>query len=159
MTMSPPRDVTTIDRSPLPSSVLSSIDTDGGGSLDPDELKDALKQMGKKATDAEVQKMFGIADPDGTGAIDFEGFCKLIAPMILAKLKAGMISGDSNEDEVRALQCARARARERSVSSRGRRRRGSTRESERASERIACRRRAVVACERASERVRGVTSR
>ena len=51
------------------------IDTDGNGTLDPGEIKNALTMLGEGAvTDDEVREMMAEADSDGDGFISYEEF-------------------------------------------------------------------------------------
>jgi len=50
------------------------LDKDRSGTLDKDEVKEALKHAGKYAGEAQLQQLFEIVDKDKSGHIDFEEF-------------------------------------------------------------------------------------
>jgi hypothetical protein len=56
--------------------VFDKIDLDGGGTIDRNELKTALRtQLGKPAiSESEVNSMMSIADTDGNGSLNFQEF-------------------------------------------------------------------------------------
>ena len=61
------------------------VDTDLGGSIDQNELFDALKAAGKKVSRDTVEHMFHAADEDGNGDIDFSEFADVIKGVKAAK--------------------------------------------------------------------------
>ena len=50
--------------------VFSNIDTDGGGTLDKDEIYEALLQAGVDISEEGVATLFNMIDEDGSGEID-----------------------------------------------------------------------------------------
>jgi len=50
------------------------FDLDGNGTLEPHELKAALKAAGRKATDASVKRCMATLDTNGDGVIDLQEF-------------------------------------------------------------------------------------
>merc|ERR1712072_1384150 len=54
--------------------VFSAADADGSGSLDIDELRALLKQVGIKATEKEFARITKAVDADNSGTVDFEEF-------------------------------------------------------------------------------------
>jgi len=66
------------------------FDTDGGGSIDPKELKAAMVSLGFEAKNQTIYQMISDLDADGSGAIDFKEF--------LDMMTARMSDRDSRED-------------------------------------------------------------
>src|ERR1041384_6329202 len=66
------------------------FDTDGGGSIDPKELKTAMVSLGFEAKNQTIYQMISDLDADGSGAIDFKEF--------LDMMTARMSDRDSRED-------------------------------------------------------------
>ena len=58
--------------------VFDSIDVDGGGTIDKEELRQALRLHGREQTDAQITKMMRIGDEDGDGDIDFDEFVHIM---------------------------------------------------------------------------------
>ena len=54
--------------------VWRSIDIDGGGTLDRDELREVLKKMGKKLTASQLTRTMNEIDGDGSGEVEFHEF-------------------------------------------------------------------------------------
>jgi len=54
--------------------VFRKFDADGGGTLDPDELRVLLDELNVPMTDEELVELFEELDEDGEGGIDFEEF-------------------------------------------------------------------------------------
>ncbi len=54
--------------------VWKSVDIDGGGTLDRDELRQVLKKMGKNLTEEQLDKTMRQVDEDGSGEVEFEEF-------------------------------------------------------------------------------------
>ena len=52
--------------------VFSSIDTDGGGTVDQEEIYEALLQAGVDISEEGVAMLFNMIDEDGSGEIDTE---------------------------------------------------------------------------------------
>jgi Ca2+-binding EF-hand superfamily protein len=55
-------------------SVFYAFDKNGDGQIDRAELKQVFAEMGKHFTDAELQRMIQIADPDKSGTLNYEEF-------------------------------------------------------------------------------------
>mmetsp|Transcript_14046 Transcript_14046/g.12019 ORF Transcript_14046/g.12019 Transcript_14046/m.12019 type:complete len:175 (+) Transcript_14046:97-621(+) len=66
------------------------FDTDGGGSIDPKELKAAMVSLGFEAKNQTIYQMISDLDADGSGAIDFKEF--------LDMMTARMSDKDTRED-------------------------------------------------------------
>lgn len=66
------------------------FDTDGNGTIDPKELKEAMQSLGFEAKNQTIYQMMTDIDKDGTGDIDFEEF--------LDVLTAGIGDTDNKED-------------------------------------------------------------
>eukprot|EP00568_Trieres_chinensis_P006763 CAMPEP_0183296040 /NCGR_PEP_ID=MMETSP0160_2-20130417/3769_1 /TAXON_ID=2839 ORGANISM="Odontella Sinensis, Strain Grunow 1884" /NCGR_SAMPLE_ID=MMETSP0160_2 /ASSEMBLY_ACC=CAM_ASM_000250 /LENGTH=169 /DNA_ID=CAMNT_0025457609 /DNA_START=125 /DNA_END=634 /DNA_ORIENTATION=+ len=66
------------------------FDTDGSGTIDPKELREAMESLGYEAKNQTIYRMISDIDRDGTGEIDFEEF--------LDVMTAKMSNGDSKED-------------------------------------------------------------
>ena len=54
------------------------FDTDGNGTIDPNELKSAMKNLGLEAKNHTVYQMISDIDKNGTGDIDFDEFLDLM---------------------------------------------------------------------------------
>ena len=54
-------------------------DTDGGGSIDAQELRALMASLGQTPSDEELKKMIDAADADGNGTVDFAEFAALMA--------------------------------------------------------------------------------
>ena len=66
------------------------FDTDGNGTIDPKELKEAMQSLGFEAKNQTIYQMISDIDKDGTGDIDFEEFLDLMT--------AGISDTDNKED-------------------------------------------------------------
>jgi len=55
------------------------FDIDGSGTIDRDELRKVLEEMGQKPTEEEIFKMINEIDNSNKGVIDFNDFLKVIA--------------------------------------------------------------------------------
>ena len=49
------------------------FDADGNGTIDKNELRQAMERLGERLTDADLDQMMNEADTDGNGEIDFKG--------------------------------------------------------------------------------------
>jgi len=58
---------------------FKAFDKDGSGTIDKDELKKVLEEMGQKPQDEEIIKMISEVDTQNKGVIDFNDFLKVIA--------------------------------------------------------------------------------
>merc|ERR1712224_19948 len=56
-------------------------DTDKSGFLEAAEFREALPLMGENVPEEEIEERFQKAAVDGSGSIDFEGFCRLVKSM------------------------------------------------------------------------------
>ncbi|KRX03957.1 hypothetical protein PPERSA_12404 [Pseudocohnilembus persalinus] len=66
------------------------FDSDGGGQIDPKELKAAMTSLGFEAKNQTIYQMIADLDADGSGAIEFPEFLSLMTARISDK--------DSKED-------------------------------------------------------------
>ncbi|KLU81384.1 hypothetical protein MAPG_00474 [Magnaporthiopsis poae ATCC 64411] len=55
------------------------FDQDGSGSISPEELRQALRQLGDFYSDEEINDMISHADLDGNGSIDYQEFVQLMS--------------------------------------------------------------------------------
>jgi Ca2+-binding EF-hand superfamily protein len=55
------------------------FDTDGGGSIDIEELGSCLRSLGKNLNEQELSDMIAEYDQENTGVISFDGFLDMIA--------------------------------------------------------------------------------
>ena len=55
-------------------SLFKQADKDGSGSLEKNEVRRLMKQMGKNLSKAEFEVAFSKIDVDGSGAVDFDEF-------------------------------------------------------------------------------------
>ena len=62
---------------------FETFDTDGGGSVDVDELQLALKSLGQYLTKKETQALMLELDKSGDGAMQFEEFVEFLKPKML----------------------------------------------------------------------------
>mmetsp|Transcript_67962 Transcript_67962/g.167875 ORF Transcript_67962/g.167875 Transcript_67962/m.167875 type:complete len:181 (-) Transcript_67962:523-1065(-) len=65
--------------------VFDTFDSDGGGSIDVDELRKALRALGQQMTQQEAEALIQDMDESGEGEIDFMEFVDFIKPKILAQ--------------------------------------------------------------------------
>jgi centrin-1 len=66
------------------------FDTDGGGSIDPKELKEAMNSLGLETKNQTIYQMITDLDSDNSGAIEFKEFLDLMT--------ARMSDRDTKED-------------------------------------------------------------
>lgn len=59
------------------------FDTDGSGTIDPKELKDAMKTLGFESKNQSIYQMISDIDKDGSGSIDFEEFLDMMTAKIV----------------------------------------------------------------------------
>ena len=62
------------------------FDTDGSGTIDDKELRDAMRALGFEANKQEVAKMIADIDKDGSGTIDFEEFLDMMKKKMVINL-------------------------------------------------------------------------
>jgi Ca2+-binding EF-hand superfamily protein len=62
--------------------LFDSLDQDGGGVIDVDELAELFASLGVKVSKDKVKEMFAEVDEDGSGEIDFEEFLVLVAKQV-----------------------------------------------------------------------------
>ena len=62
------------------------FDTDGSGTIDPKELKDAMKTLGFETKNQSIYQMISDIDKDGSGSIDFEEFLDMMTAKIVSML-------------------------------------------------------------------------
>jgi len=65
--------------------VFEQFDSDGGGSIDVDELRMAMKSLGQNLTKAEAEALMLELDTGGDGSIEFSEFVEFIKPKILGQ--------------------------------------------------------------------------
>jgi len=65
--------------------VFEQFDSDGGGSIDVDELRMAMRSLGQKMTKAEAEALMLELDTGGDGEIEFSEFVEFIKPRILSQ--------------------------------------------------------------------------
>lgn len=61
---------------------FNSYDTDGSGSLDRTEMREAMAEMGRRPSETELDDMIKIADTDGDGTVTLEEFSLYIFAQI-----------------------------------------------------------------------------
>ena len=59
--------------------LFNTIDTDGSGAIDADELHVGAKMLGITATKAEIEDIVKSADADGNGELDFDEFVAIMS--------------------------------------------------------------------------------
>ena len=59
------------------------FDKDGGGSIDVEELKEAMEALGQTPTVEQIQIMVDEVDEDGSGEIEFDEFLGLMSKQML----------------------------------------------------------------------------
>ena len=52
------------------------FDMDGNGTIDRDELRNVMKQLGEKLSEEDIEEMIQEADKNGDGLIDYDEFVK-----------------------------------------------------------------------------------
>eukprot|EP00768_Dysnectes_brevis_P006467 gnl/Dysnectes_brevis/510_a566_4584.p1 GENE.gnl/Dysnectes_brevis/510_a566_4584~~gnl/Dysnectes_brevis/510_a566_4584.p1 ORF type:complete len:175 (+),score=40.98 gnl/Dysnectes_brevis/510_a566_4584:28-525(+) len=72
------------------------FDSDGSGSIDPKELKVAMRALGFEPKREELKKMIAEVDMEGKGSIDFNAFLRLMT--------AKMAERDSREEILKAFR-------------------------------------------------------
>lgn len=65
--------------------VFDQFDSDGGGTIDVDELRMAMRSLGQNLTKAEAEALMLELDTGGDGSIEFAEFVDFIKPKILAQ--------------------------------------------------------------------------
>ncbi|GMH75420.1 hypothetical protein TL16_g06755 [Triparma laevis f. inornata] len=58
--------------------IFELFDSDGGGSIDVDELRPVLSTLGKRPSDEELEKLVGEIDADNSGEIEFDEFLLML---------------------------------------------------------------------------------
>jgi len=61
---------------------FNSYDTDGSGSLDRPEMREAMAEMGRRPSESELDELMKYADVDGDGSINLEEFSLYIFKQI-----------------------------------------------------------------------------
>jgi len=64
---------------------FDTFDTDGGGTIDVDELRAAMKALGQNRSKAEAKALMDEIDSSGEGQIDFAEFLDFMKPLILGQ--------------------------------------------------------------------------
>ena len=57
---------------------MTVFDKDGNGTIDLEELRTALTQIGETMTDTEVEELFEAADSNHDGSLDYNEFVELM---------------------------------------------------------------------------------
>lgn len=57
---------------------MTVFDKDGNGTIDLEELRTALTQIGETMTDTEVEELFEAADSNRDGSLDYNEFVELM---------------------------------------------------------------------------------
>jgi EF-hand domain pair len=66
------------------------FDIDGNGTIDANELKITMFNLGENLSDRDVKQMIKLADKNGDGKIDYEGYyCSFVYMRDFARLFAG----------------------------------------------------------------------
>eukprot|EP01017_Pseudomicrothorax_dubius_P035632 TRINITY_DN5024_c0_g1_i5.p1 TRINITY_DN5024_c0_g1~~TRINITY_DN5024_c0_g1_i5.p1 ORF type:complete len:139 (+),score=45.49 TRINITY_DN5024_c0_g1_i5:63-479(+) len=58
---------------------FNAFDKDGSGTIDPEELRNVLEEMGQKPTEEDVLKMINEVDQSNRGVIEFKDFLRAMA--------------------------------------------------------------------------------
>jgi len=61
------------------------FDTDGSGTIDPKELKDAMRSLGFEAKGQTIYQMISGIDKDGSGTIDFNEFLDMMTAKLVSQ--------------------------------------------------------------------------
>ena len=54
------------------------FDKDGSGTISPDELRSAMRVIGEKLTDDEIEDAIKLADKSGDGEVDYDEFIQFV---------------------------------------------------------------------------------
>ena len=52
------------------------FDRDGNGTIDREELRDVMQQLGEKLSEEDIEEMIQDADQNGDGVIDYKEFVR-----------------------------------------------------------------------------------
>lgn len=58
--------------------VFMVFDRDGSGTISPDELRTAMRVIGEKLTDDEIEDAIRLADSGGDGEVDYDEFIQFV---------------------------------------------------------------------------------
>ena len=58
--------------------VFMVFDKDGSGTISPDELRSAMRVIGEKLTDDEIEDAIKLADTSGDGEVDYDEFIQFV---------------------------------------------------------------------------------
>ena len=61
--------------------LFAQFDKDGSGTIEPDELKDVLKEMGLPISDETIDTLMEQADADRSGTIEYDEFATVFRPI------------------------------------------------------------------------------
>lgn len=73
------------------------FDVDGSGTIDPRELREAMKSLGYDAKNQVIADMIADLDRDGTGEIDFDEFLDIFS------LRMGGAGGGDSKEEIQKI--------------------------------------------------------
>lgn len=74
------------------------LDVDGSGSLEVDEFREVLRNLGDQFTDDEIEEMISQADKDGNGSIEENEF------LLVMRRKASQLDTGQNSNLLNTLQ-------------------------------------------------------
>jgi Ca2+-binding EF-hand superfamily protein len=91
-----------VDRGQSIEDIFVAFDDDGGGTIDPDEMKEGFQALNVGLNDHEFEVMWEIWDDDESGEIDFDEFAEMFNMTLLvleANRKENDISDDDSDDD------------------------------------------------------------
>ena len=83
------------------------FDHDGGGTIDTSELSDLMDSLGMPRSREELEEMVLSVDEDGSGEIDFEEFCVMMATKLLEESGgdlSSLLTGSKKRQQEEATQ-------------------------------------------------------
>ncbi|XP_046849476.1 calmodulin-like [Xenia sp. Carnegie-2017] len=63
------------------------FDVNDNGTVGTEELKKVMAKLGQNPSEKEIQEMINEVDEDGSGAVDFDEFCQMMAKQLATALK------------------------------------------------------------------------
>uniref|UniRef100_A0A7S2JIL7 EF-hand domain-containing protein n=1 Tax=Haptolina brevifila TaxID=156173 RepID=A0A7S2JIL7_9EUKA len=82
-------------------SIFSKLDLDGGGTIDGDELRSALRTAGKDLSPERLAEMMKIADVDVNGGVDYEEFEQILRGVVKEERAQRMIATSFRKKKIR----------------------------------------------------------